>query len=341
MHILLMQSSRSRLLAQRRVRSYVARYGVPDLIHAHGSMWGGYAAMLCARDLRRPYVITEDAESILTLDISRGDRRRIVDVYRQAKRVIAVSDALKASIDCIAGAQIAEVVPNTVDSEYFHLPCAPRQSRPFVFLSVSDLSPSKRVDLSIRAFARLHASEPHARLVVIGSGKESSRLRELTHTLGVPDVIEFTGAIPRAAVRQRMWDANALVLSSDVETFGVALIEALSTGLPVIATRCGGPEEIVTPDLGTLVECNDAAGLARAMGDMLRRDFDAAELRSSVTRRFGYAEVGKRLCEIYESLLPAGEGAAKRRMRGEQSRESRPSPGASRHPLPVGEGAAS
>ncbi len=302
MHILLMQSSRSTLLARRRVRSYVACYGVPDVIHAHGSMWGGYAAMLCARELRRPYIVTEDADSILTLDISRGDRRRVVEVYRHAKRVIAVSDALKASIDCIAGAPIAEVVPDTVDSTYFHLPPAPRQSRPFVFLTVSDLSPSKRVDLSIRAFARLHASEPHTRLVIVGSGKESSRLRELTHTLGVPDVIEFTGAIPRAAARRRMWDANALVLSSDFETFGVALIEALSTGLPVIATRCGGPEEIVTPDLGALVECNDGAGLARAMGEILRRDFDAAELRFNVTRRFGCAEVSRRLCEIWQQV---------------------------------------
>lgn len=286
---------------RRRIRSHVEVYGIPDVIHAHGAMWDGYAAMLCARELERPYLITEESDSILTLEISRGDRRRVMQVYRDAQCVIAVSDALKASVDCVAGAAIAHVVPNSVDSAYFHLPPVPRQSRPFVFLAAGDLVPSKRVDLLIRAFAQLHASEPDTRLVIVGRGKESSRLRELAYTYGVHDAIAFTGALDRGDVRQWMWDANALVLPSDFETFGVALIEALSTGLPVIATRCGGPEEIVTPDLGILIECNDGAALVRSMEEIHRRDFDAVALRSTMISRYGYVEVSKRLCEIYES----------------------------------------
>src|SRR5437867_4480004 len=274
MHILQMQSTSSQLLARFRVRQHVERYGVPDVIHAHGAMWSGYAALLCARELGRPYIVTEAAESILTLEISRAVRHRVVNVYRNAKRVIAVSHALKASVDCIVGAAIAEVIPGTVDTTFFDLPPAPRQARPFVFLSAGDLVPRRRIDLLIRAFSRVHANAPDTQLVIAGGGRESSRLRDLAHILGIYDAVEFTGVLDRDAVRQRMWDANALVLSSDFETFGVALIEALATGMPVITTRCGGPEEIVTPELGTLVECNDEPALARAMNDMLGRDFD-------------------------------------------------------------------
>jgi L-malate glycosyltransferase len=283
------------------VRSYVAIHGVPDVIHGHAAMWGGYAAMLCARDLGRPYVVTEHASSILTLHVAGADRRRVASVYRNAKGVITVSDALKASVDCLAHGAIASVIPNTVDLTCFDLPPARRQQRPFVFLAAGDLVPSKRVEMLIRAFARLHTFESQTKLVIVGSGRESSRLRELAWELDVHEAVEFTGALVRAGVRQQMWKANALVMASDFETFGVVLIEALATGMPVIATRCGGPEEIVTPDLGTLVECNDESALLLAMLEILGREFDPIALRANVSRRFGYRHVAQQLCGIYES----------------------------------------
>ncbi len=290
-------------LTRKLVGAYSARYGIPDLIHGHGAMWGGYAAMLAARDLGRPYVITEHASSILTLDITHDIRRRLSMAYRNAARVIAVSNALKASVECIAGRPIAEVVPNTVDSRFFTLPPAPRPREPFVFLAAGDLLPSKRIDLLIRAFARLHEQAPHTRLVVAGDGKERSRLRDLASVHGVHDTISFTGALTRVEMRQQMWEANALVMPSDFETFGVVLIEAMSTGLPVIATRCGGPEEIVAAESGRLVDCGNETALVNAMSDFLVRSFDAMWIRERVSRRFGYEPVAARLCSIYDSVI--------------------------------------
>ncbi|MGZ8854133.1 MAG: glycosyltransferase [Thermoanaerobaculia bacterium] len=284
------------------VRSYVDTYGVPDVIHGHAAMWGGYTAMLCARDIGRPYVVTEHSSSILTLRLSRSNRRRVAATYRNAARVIAVSRALKVSVDCVAGRSTADVVPNTVDSDYFNMPAHPRTARPFVFLAVGDLVTSKRTDLLLHAFARLHRAEPQTRLVIVGGGKESGRLQELMHGLDLSDAVEFTGPLTRPAVRQRMWEANALVLPSDFETFGVVLLEAMSTGLPVIATRCGGPEEIVSDGAGTLIDCNDEEGLLHAMSEHIAGSFDPMHIRNSVIRRFGYPEVARRLCDIYDSV---------------------------------------
>ncbi len=285
-------------LTRRLVRSYVEKHGAPDLIHGHGAMWGGYAAMLCARELRRPYVVTEHASSILTLDVPRADRRRVASIYRNAARVIAVSGALKASVDCVAGKEVAEVVPNAVDSDHFLLPPAPRRRRPFVVLGVGDLVPGKRFERLVRAFARVHAVNGDTRLVIVGEGRERQRLRDLA--AGHP-AIEFTGALDRDGVRRKMWDANALVAPSEFETFGVVLVEALSTGLPVVATRCGGPEEIVTPDLGLLTDCGDEPALVEAMTSIMNRDFRPQSLRDEVVRRFGFAEIAARICETYEN----------------------------------------
>jgi glycosyltransferase involved in cell wall biosynthesis len=234
--------------------------------------------------------------------VPRADRARVASVYRNAARVMAVSEALKASVDCVARKEVAEVVPNTVDSDHFELPPAPRCRRPFVFLAVGDLVPSKRFDLLVRAFARVHAADNATRLVIAGEGRERNRLRELAFALKVGEAIDLTGPLGRDDVRRRMWEANALVMPSAFETFGVVLIEALSTGLPVIATRCGGPEEIVTPDLGLLIDCDGERPLLESMTAIIDRDFRPTALRETVAQRFGYAEVAQRICEVYETV---------------------------------------
>ncbi len=286
-------------LTRRLVGAYVSRYGVPDIIHGHAALWGGYAAMLCARELRRPYVVTEHASSILMDQISPRARAYAKTVYHNARRVLAVSDALRRSVDRIAQTQIAEVVPNAVDTSFFSLPLRRRPPRPFVFLSVGDLVRSKCTEMLIRAFHRLHVNDRLTRLVIVGEGKERERLRSIARS----DAIEFTGSLSRTAVRSRMWQANAIVLPSNFETFGVVLIEAFSTGLPAIATRCGGPEEIVQPENGELIPRNDEETLLNAMTAIRNRRFDPVALRESARTRYDYSVVAQRLFHIYDLVL--------------------------------------
>jgi glycosyltransferase involved in cell wall biosynthesis len=290
-------------LMRRLVESYALVYGVPDLIHGHAALWGGYAAMLASRALQRPFVVTEHSSSVMTAGLSSEQQQHAADVYRRAAAVIAVSRNLKTSVDTVAGTSVAEVVPNTVDCDYFTLPPPRRKGAPFTLLAVCDLVSYKRVDLLIRAFARLNVRHPNTRLVIAGAGKDGRRLHALARAFVPQSKIEFTGALPRWQVRQWMREAGALVLCSDHETFGVVLIEAMATGIPVIATRSGGPEDIVTPDIGLLVDCDDSDALLRGMTEVLRRRFDPAAIRENVRRRFGYPVIANRLRAVYERLL--------------------------------------
>lgn len=77
--------------------------------------------------------------------------------------------------------------------------------------------------------------------------------------------IFLMGLRDRKEIAKRMHESDCFVLASKLETFGVAYIEALAAGLPVIATNCGGPEEFVHKDNGILIEVNDAQGLTDAM----------------------------------------------------------------------------
>ncbi|PQP32811.1 glycosyltransferase family 4 protein, partial [Desulfobacteraceae bacterium SEEP-SAG10] len=98
------------------------------------------------------------------------------------------------------------------------------------------------------------------------------RLQKLAQDLGIGDCVTFLGKLDRTQVLKEMNQCQAFVLSSEFETFGVVVIEALSQGKPVIATRCGGPEEILHAGNGILVQKNDKKSLADAMV-CLRNDY--------------------------------------------------------------------
>jgi glycosyltransferase involved in cell wall biosynthesis len=106
-----------------------------------------------------------------------------------------------------------------------------------------------------------------------------------------------------------MLAADAFVLSSRVETFGVVVVEALATGMPVIATRSGGPECIVTLDDGLLVGVGDVEGLGEAMvrlRDTVSR-YDASDLKARCATRFGEAAFVSAVEGVYERVIKVGE----------------------------------
>jgi glycosyltransferase involved in cell wall biosynthesis len=100
---------------------------------------------------------------------------------------------------------------------------------------------------------------------------------------------------------------HVLVLSSEVETFGVALVEAMTAGLPVIATRCGGPESIVSPDTGMLVKRNDSFKLAKAMQKMVDRysTYDPNKIRQIALEQYGDKAYVARITETISSIVQA------------------------------------
>ena len=105
-----------------------------------------------------------------------------------------------------------------------------------------------------------------------------------------------------------MRGAAFLVIPASVETFAVAAAEALASGTAVVTTRCGGPEEYVTPGMGTVVPPNDVTALSAAMEDMLDRyrGFDANELSAYATAKFSPDSVGRRIESVYREVLEGG-----------------------------------
>lgn len=248
------------------VETYVRQYGVPDLIHAQSVLWAGYTAMRSARVYDRPYVITEHSTAVGRNLVATWQEPYVWAAFSGAQRLFAVSSSLARSmLSYVSEETQIEIVPNMVDTAFFHLPVQPRPVQPFTFLVVGGLVPRKGLQTLLAAFSRHWCGNRDVRLVVAGEGAERTSLESSAHELGVGGQVQFLGALSKERVREAMWQANVLVLPSLYETFGVVLIEAMSTGMPVVATKCGGPEEIVTPGVGWLAEPDDVDSLAGAM----------------------------------------------------------------------------
>jgi glycosyltransferase involved in cell wall biosynthesis len=126
----------------------------------------------------------------------------------------------------------------------------------------------KAVDLLIEAFSKL-TPKCASTLEIIGDGPCRSALEAQAATLGLTDQVTFHGALPQPAIARRLQAVDVFVLPSLFEAGGAVVLEAMSVGLPTIATAWGGPTDYVTPQCGILVEPNGRAtfvdGLIRAM----------------------------------------------------------------------------
>lgn len=285
------------------VRRYIEHYGRPDVIHAHNALWGGFASYLVQQRLGIPYVLTEHSGGFLSGEISARSSDVARRVYRHASQVIVVSSALGRSLEGLLDGRSYRVVPNCVDTDYFSLPPAGPPSDGFTWLAVAHLSKNKGLDVLLRAFAKTFRGLPDRRLDLVGDGPIMGELVALSEELGIRGQVRFLGAFSREQVRTAMWGANALVLSSFHETFGVVLIEAMSTGLPVVATRSGGPEDIVTGGSGILVEPGNVEALSAAM-NRVTDDGAPSRTASREGARLRYAQdvVAKVLADIYASV---------------------------------------
>jgi glycosyltransferase involved in cell wall biosynthesis len=285
-------------------RRYEAEFGRPDVVHAHAALYGGALARQLWLREGLPYVLTEHSSMYPRGRVSAAQARIARDAARDARRRFAVSAAFARFLQDYFGpaAGAWEVMPNIVDASFGERPLDDETTTPgYTFLTVGGLNPNKGLDLLLGAFARAFAGDADVRLRIGGHGPERSRLERLAAQLGVADRVTFLGALTRQQVAEELARANALVHPSRYETFGVAIVEALAMGRPVVATRCGGPDDIVTERDGLLVPVNDEAALAAAMQDLRRhRDrYDATAIRRACLERFGEATVIARLREAY------------------------------------------
>ncbi len=293
---------------------YEKEFGRPDLILTHSVTWAGYAAALIREAYGIPFVIVEHRSFFVW---STEQARRMVKpyylpffdkAYQSCSKLVLVSGSLLTGLKELMPwiEEKTMVIPNMIREDMFLPPKTIRKSDPFVFVWAGRLEHVKGLDILIKAAHQLKKKgNVSFSIRLAGKGSLKSELEQLAAELGVSDSVHFLGRLSREEMQKEMQQANCFVLPTRYEAFGAVLIEAMATGLPVIATRSGGPDHIVNEQNGLLVDVEDAEQLAEAMNRMTIKftDYSAPELRSQTLDLYGQTSVMKQYNQLFLQLL--------------------------------------
>ncbi len=272
----------------------------PDIIHAHFCDVAAAFSHIAQRNAI-PYVTTEHYSKMHLSTVRKTVLREAVTAYKASKEVIAVSNSLAESIFEKTGFH-AVMIPNIVDMEIFGVSDTQKKAAPFTFLSAGHLKRVKGMDILLQAFCRCKDND--AKLIIMGDGDEKENLISLANELGLHERVRFTGEYTRQEFQQNLEFANCFVLASRSETFGVVYVEAMAAGVPVIGTKCGGPNEIITPDVGMIVSPEDIDELASAMDQMIDKwqMYEPNQISNYARNKYGEQEIVDQLTKIYKRV---------------------------------------
>ncbi len=280
-----------------------------DLIHAHGALPCGHAAMLLSGELNIPYVVSVHGLDVFSTVQTGGQfgkwcRRISQRAYGGSCRVICISERVREQVlEGMGGKCRTSVVYNGVDPELFS-PGNEHASDGPVVLSVGNLLPIKGHELLIRAVASVVREFPGLTLEIVGHGKEQPRLQILAQELGIVERVCFRGRQSRQQVALAMRRCTVFALPSRYEGLGCVYLEAMSVGKPVIGCRGQGIAEIIQHGSnGFLVGPDNERELTLALAMLLRdegrrRNLGAAA-RDTILERLTLGHQAESLARIY------------------------------------------
>jgi glycosyltransferase involved in cell wall biosynthesis len=290
-------------------------HGPFDLIHAHVYSTGS-TALVIGRWHGIPVVISEHVSAFMRGTLSPAGVRKAGRVFCRADVVLPVSHALQQSIEHHGIKAEFRVVPNTIDTDLFRFTSFSQAPDDTIrILTVTSFVEVKGLAVLFQGLKQASWEGRFWRMDVVGGGPGAASYKQMAENMGLSAYITFHGSMSKSEVARLMRGADFFVLPSLVETFSVATAEALASGVPVLVTRCGGPEEFVDDSCGMVVPPGDALALANGLIGMADRfeSYDRPEIARVARERFGYEAVASALNDVYFSVT-AGSKQDKQRL---------------------------
>ncbi len=225
-------------------------------------------------------------------------------VWKRAKAVVANSQGLRDLGHAFEPKVPIAVIPNGVDLERFEV--VSRTWQPPRLLFVGRVVYQKGLDLLLKALAAL--KNLTWTLEIVGDGPRAETLRDQANELGIADRVTFSGWHYDADLVQRYAAANLFVYPSRHEGMPNAVLEAMASGLPAVATHIAGNEELVAhKETGLLVATEDVEALRKALNELIpdheTRQAMGAAARKRVATQYSWARVSKEYLELMQQVM--------------------------------------
>jgi glycosyltransferase involved in cell wall biosynthesis len=289
-------------------KAYVKQYGKPDLIHAQSTIYAGIVARFISRKEKIPYFLTKHFTGWILLEKMqrfKAYHNILKEVINDSNRTFIVSHFYKEELlkYFTFNPKKIDVVPNIINSLF----CENKQEITLdgkVNLIVIGYLVERKNHLTLfKSIKILVESGKDIILHVVGNGRFENNLKEFVIQNKLEKNIVFHGLLERNQVLQLIKESHILVSSSEFETFGVNIIEALAVGRPVAVLDSGGPRDIVTEKDGILIEENTPEAFHEAIKFMINNyeSFDQKEIAESCHKRFGEERVYNTLISFYKN----------------------------------------
>lgn len=272
-------------IGKKMLNQYVQKFGIPDVVHLQSTLAGELALWMQNR-YKVPFIVSEHWSAFLQNRATKSEIELAHKVFDKSKCNIAVSSYFASQLKKQFQKEF-KVIANSVDISFFKtIKSSYKQT---TFLQVAHLDDNKNQEMLVKAFSHLSQQE-NITLTIVGGGRKKNhkKLKNLIKSLNLAEKIRLYGVANREKVRELMQQSHCLVISSYVETFGVVAIEAMACGIPVVSTKCGGPEDIINTKTGLLCEINEEA-ICEAMQEALTRNWDSSYIRHYAESNFSKA----------------------------------------------------
>jgi L-malate glycosyltransferase len=273
----------------------------PDIIHSHLTYPGGFLGTIIQQISKIPNIITE--HSTIKLYFRSWLHKQCAKyALRKTNTVISVSKSLREEIVTFCQHPVI-VINNIVDVSKFDLVKSSRGP----ILNIGFLgglnSSNKGLDLLLRAVSLLNRKD--IVLHIGGDGILLGNFKSMAKDLNIEEICNFYGEITRSEISGFFSKLDFFILPSRYETFGIVLIEAMACGLPVISTKCGGPEEIVTPVTGLLINKESVEELKQAIEKTSEalETYNKEAIRNYADENFGKGVFIERISELYQKII--------------------------------------
>jgi L-malate glycosyltransferase len=294
---------------------YIAKWGHPDIIQVHSSVWAGVVASQIKKRYKIPYIITEHRSRLVHNKAQAQSMFRpwytgpLHEAFKNADAIITVSGALHNKIIDIhpRAEEKLGVIYNMVDTDFFlPAPIKRNNEKKLKLFTLASLEQTKGIDILIEALSILHSKFPGKFYLSIGGdGKDRELLRNMCKKRHLDKQVNFLGELNRPQVLAAFHKADVFVLPNRSEAFGVVFIEAMSCGLPVIAGRSGEPETFITAETGLIVTPDDPQELANAIYTMKLeyQKYNPEIIRDYIVNRFSKEEIASQYTHLYDVIV--------------------------------------
>lgn len=283
-------------------KKVVVQEGPPDIVYGH-YLGNCRMALAIKQKYGIPAVGMEHWSEIGYSNIKKPICKLAKETYKYMDVQLVVSSALRENIRKNVGADTI-VVNNMVGREFYYKQSTQR-TKIVNYVTTGNLLPVKGFDNLIKAFSLLNLPQNTWVLNIIGGGREHDYLQKLIDEYKLNQNIHLCGRKNREGVIKMLQNSDIYVMSSRSETFGVAAVEALACGLPVIATDCGGARDFMTDKNGLICPVNDVDKLSGAIMQMYKsyEAYNRKQISDDCLSRFSPEAIGKQIESIFEDVL--------------------------------------